>query len=83
MTYNSDLPPTIRRTNQTDGSNPDDWVLETASGTQIATYSRVGMSMDVWWGDVLAYIASNVPNTMNAIEDITLLMVRQDWAVES
>lgn len=84
MSYNTDLPPTIRRTNQTSGTNPDDWVLETASGTGIATYSRVGMSVDVWWEDLVTYIVNNIDPTqpLNAVEDLTLLMVTRDWTVE-
>lgn len=83
MAYNTDLPPTIRRTNQTEGPDPDEWVLETNSGTEIASYTRVGMSIDVWWGDILRYILANARSVPNAIEDITLLMVQEDWDVVS
>jgi len=83
MPYNTDLPPTIRRTNQTSGDTADDWVLETASGTKIASYTTLGMSVGVWWEDLLVFVSNNASSNMDAVNDITLLMVLQDWAVEA
>lgn len=82
MAYNLDLPPTVVRTNQASNS-ADDWELRTNSGTTIALYSRNGMSVDVWWEDLLAYVSNNATSTINAVEDITLLMIQQDWTVEA
>lgn len=83
MTYSTDMPPTVRRTNQTAGGNPDDWVLETNSGTQIATYTRAGMELFVWWEDCVDYIASDASSTNMAVKDITLLLAERSWSVEA
>lgn len=83
MPYNTDLPPTIKRVTQTEGSQPDEWVLETASGTEIATYSRIGMSLDVWWEDIIEYVTANASNTPAAVKDITLLLAEESWTVKA
>ena len=82
MSYDTDLPPTIKRVTQTEGGSPDDWVLETASGTEIATYSRVGISTDVWWEDMVDYIITNSTDTLAAVKDITLLLAERSWTVK-
>lgn len=79
MSYNTDLPPKIVRTNQSEGATPDDWELRTASGSTIQTYNTVTMSIHVWWPDLLAYIRDNASSVMDAIEDLSLLMVQSDW----
>lgn len=83
MTYNTDMPPQIRRTDQTSGSDADEWVLETNSGTQIATYTRVGMELSVWWEDCVDYIASNASSTEAAVKDIALLLAERSWTVKA
>jgi len=83
MSYNTDLPPTIKRVTQTEGGQPDEWVLETASGTEIATYSRIGMRLDVWWEDLLEYVAANASNPLAAVKDITLLLAEESWTVKA
>ena len=82
MGYDTDLPPTVRRVTQTEGDSPDDWVLETDSGTEVATYSRVGMNTAVWWADMVDYIITNSTNTLAAVKDITLLLAEESWTVK-
>lgn len=83
MSYNTNLPPTIVRTEQTDGSNADKWELRTANGELITSYSTVGIGVADWWEDILTYVSANSSDTISAVEDITLLMMRRDWNVEA
>lgn len=82
MSYNSNLPPKIVRVNQTEGSTPDDWELQDADGTTIATYNRVGMSIDVWWPDLADHVRSNTSGARAALNDVTLLLASRDWEVD-
>lgn len=80
MAYNGDLPPTIRRVAQ-NSDGPDDWVLETSSGVEIASYSVDGMSIGVWWEDLTTHVNTNADTLQNSIHDLTLLVARRDWVV--
>jgi hypothetical protein len=82
MSYNTDLPPRIVRTNRTEGGSGDDWELQTNSGTTINSYTVTGISIDDWWEDLLTYVQSNARNTLEAVEDLTLLMVKKDWTLD-
>lgn len=79
MAYNTDLPPTIARTTQTS------YELRDATGTVIATYDRAEMHHPAgWWSDLVGYVANNVSGNTKAIDavhDVTLLTVAQDWSV--
>jgi len=82
MSYNLDLPPRVMRTEQTAGDNPDEWELQTNSGNTITSYTTVGISVSDWWEDLLVYVKTNSATPIDAIEDITLLMIQKDWVIE-
>lgn len=75
MSYvHSGMPPVIRRT--ADGH----YQLESQGGTIIAEYNRPAMEHPGdWWSDMIDAMKSAHSSEIDAIHDLTLLTVKQDW----
>lgn len=75
MTYlHPGMPPVINRT-----SDPQ-YQLETQDGTVIAEYSQNDMSHPGdWWGDMIQAMRTNYTDPVDAIHDLSLLTIREDW----
>ena len=75
MSYvHDEMPPTIRRTAD------DHYQLEGQSGVTIAEYDTDTMSHPGdWWGDMIAAMRTSYSDPVDAIHDLSLLTIREDW----
>lgn len=70
----SEMPPVIRR------DAHDHYQLEGQSGVIVAEYNGSEMSHPGgWWSDLVNAMEANYDTPTDAIHDLTLLTVRQDW----
>lgn len=69
-----EMPPTIRRTAQ------DHYQLEGESGVVVSEFEQERMSHPGgWWSELVTAMQANYDSPADAIHDLTLLTVRQDW----
>lgn len=73
--YNhAEMPPVLRRT------AADRYVLEGQSGVEVASFDQAEMEIPGgFWSELVDAMASNYATPTDAIHDLTLLSVRQDW----
>jgi len=71
---NSEMPPVIRR------NQHEHYQLEGQSGVVVAEFNQAQMSHPGgWWSELVNAMESNYNDPINAVHDITLLSVREDW----